>query len=91
MRSSPPTGASPACTCGCCEDDKQFFPLYNVTEVVQTSVLKKYPVLKDIFAKVNPKLTNKTMLSLNAKVDVAGEDPAIVAKDWLVKEGFVKD
>jgi osmoprotectant transport system substrate-binding protein len=73
------------------QDDKGFFPLYNLTEVVQTSLLKKYPVLKDIFAKVNPKLTNKTMLSLNAKVDVAGEDPAIVAKDWLVKEGFVKD
>jgi osmoprotectant transport system substrate-binding protein len=73
------------------EDDKQFFPLYNVTEVVQTSILKKYPVLKDIFAKLNPKLTNDTMLKLNAKVDVAGEDPAIVAKDWLVKEGFVKD
>ena len=31
------------------------------------------------------------MLSLNAKVDVGGEDPAIVARDWLVKEGLVKD
>jgi osmoprotectant transport system substrate-binding protein len=73
------------------QDDKQFFPLYNVTEVVQTSTLKKYPDLAKIFAKINPKLDNKTMLALNAKVDVAGQDPAIVAKDWLVKEGFVKD
>jgi osmoprotectant transport system substrate-binding protein len=73
------------------EDDKQFFPLYNVTEVVQTSTLKKYPAISEIFAKINPKLTNATMLKLNAKVDVAGGDPAIVAKDWLVKEGFVKD
>jgi osmoprotectant transport system substrate-binding protein len=73
------------------QDDKGFFPLYNLTEVVQTSVLKKYPDLAKIFAKLNPKLTNKTMLSLNAKVDVAGGDPAIVAKDWLVKEGLVKD
>jgi osmoprotectant transport system substrate-binding protein len=73
------------------KDDKQFFPLYNLTEVMQTGVLKKYPVLKDIFAKLNPKLTNDTMLKLNAKVDVAGEDPAIVAKDWLVQEGLVKD
>jgi osmoprotectant transport system substrate-binding protein len=73
------------------QDDKAFFPLYNVTEVVQTSVLKKYPALGEIFAKINPKLTNKTMLTLNAKVDVAGGDPAIVAKDWLVKEGFVTD
>jgi osmoprotectant transport system substrate-binding protein len=73
------------------QDDKAFFPLYNVTEVVQTSVLKKYPALGEIFAKINPKLTNKTMLTLSAKVDVAGGDPAIVAKDWLVKEGFVTD
>jgi osmoprotectant transport system substrate-binding protein len=73
------------------EDDKQFFPLYNVTEVVQTSTLKKYPMIGDIFAKINPKLTNETMLALNAKVDVAGGDPAIVAKDWLIKEGFVKE
>jgi osmoprotectant transport system substrate-binding protein len=73
------------------QDDRQFFPLYNVTEVVQTSVLKKYPAIGKIFAKINPKLNNKTMLALNAKVDVAGGDPAIVAKDWLVKEGFVKE
>jgi len=30
------------------------------------------------------------MQKLNAKVDVAGEDPAIVARDWRVKEGLVK-
>jgi osmoprotectant transport system substrate-binding protein len=73
------------------KDDKEFFPLYNVTEVVQTDTLKKYPAIGKIFAKINPKLDNKTMLALNAKVDVGGGDPAIVAKDWLVKEGFVKD
>jgi osmoprotectant transport system substrate-binding protein len=73
------------------QDDKQFFPLYNVTEVVRTSTLKKYPDLAKVFAEINPKLDNKTMLGLNAKVDVQGEDPAIVAKDWLVREGFVKE
>jgi osmoprotectant transport system substrate-binding protein len=73
------------------EDDKHFFPLYNVTEVVQTSTLKKYPAIGEIFAKINPKLTDETMQSLNTKVDIGGGDPAIVAKDWLVKEGFVTD
>ncbi len=73
------------------EDDKQFFPLYNVSVVVQTSVLKKHPEIAKIFAEINPKLDNETMLALNAKVDVAGGDPAIVAKDWLVSEGFVKE
>ena len=71
------------------QDDKHFFPLYNLTEVIQGDVLRKYPVLKDIFAKINPKLTNPTMQRLNAKVDVSGEDPSIVARDWLVKEGFL--
>jgi osmoprotectant transport system substrate-binding protein len=72
------------------EDDKHFFPLYNLTEVIQEDVLRRYPVLKEIFAKVNPRLTNATMQKLNAKVDVAGEDPAIVARDWLIQEGLVR-
>ncbi|MGQ4413629.1 glycine/betaine ABC transporter substrate-binding protein, partial [[Kitasatospora] papulosa] len=28
---------------------------------------------------------------LNSKVDVDGEDPHEVAKDWLLKEGFIKE
>jgi osmoprotectant transport system substrate-binding protein len=72
------------------EDDKHFFPLYNLTEVIQRDVLKANPVLRQIFAKINPKLTNPVMQKLNAKVDVAGEDPSIVARDWLIKEGLLK-
>jgi osmoprotectant transport system substrate-binding protein len=73
------------------QDDKGFFPLYNLTEVVRSDVLDRHPEIGKIFARINPRLDNKTMLALNAKVDVAGEDPAIVAKDWLVAQGFVKD
>ncbi len=29
------------------------------------------------------------MLDLNAKVDTNGQDPAIVARDWLIKEGLL--
>ena len=42
------------------------------------------------FAQLNPRLTNPVMQKLNAKVDVAGEDPSIVARDWLVQQGLVK-
>ncbi|MDO9378574.1 MAG: glycine betaine ABC transporter substrate-binding protein [Nocardioidaceae bacterium] len=73
------------------EDDKQFFPLYNLTEVVRTDTLEKFPEIADVFAPINEKLTNEVMLDLNAKVDVEGEDPAIVARDWLVQEGFVTE
>ncbi len=72
------------------EDDLQFFPLYNLTEVIATDVLEEHPELKEIFAQLNPRLTNEVMLELNSKVDSDGQDPAIVARDWLVEQGLLK-
>ena len=72
------------------EDDKKFFPLYNMTEVVNGDLLEDHPEVADIFAEINPKLTNDVLRELNARVDVDGEDPAEVARDWLVEEGFVE-
>jgi len=71
------------------EDDKAFFPHYNLSAVVNSKLLEDHPEVADIFAKLSPKLTNEVMLELNAKVDTGGEDPAIVARDWLVKEGVL--
>lgn len=71
------------------DDDRQFFPLYNLTEVINGDLLRAHPELTDIFAQLNPKVTNDVMLKLNAKVDNGGEDPALVAHDWLVEEGLL--
>jgi osmoprotectant transport system substrate-binding protein len=73
------------------EDDRNFFPKYNVALVVDSGTLKKYPQVKELFASVTEKLTDKVMLNLNAEIDVDGKDPATVAFDWLKKEGFVTD
>jgi len=73
------------------EDDREFFPKYNVSFVVGEGTLKKYPQLEDLFAPVSEKLTNDALLKLNAQVDVDGREPADVAFEWLKKEGFVKD
>jgi osmoprotectant transport system substrate-binding protein len=70
-------------------DDKQFFPLYNLTEVVNSDLLAEHPELVEIFGKLNPKVTNETMLKLNAKVDNDGEDPALVARAWLIAQGLL--
>ncbi len=70
-------------------DDKAFFPHYNLSAVVNSKALEEHPELAEIFAKLSPKLTNDVMLDLNAKVDTGGQDPAIVARDWLVKEGLL--
>lgn len=72
------------------QDDRNFFPKYNVSMVLQDKLLKKYPQLADLFAPVTKKLTNPVLLKLNAAVDVDGKEPADVAFDWLKKEGFVK-
>ncbi len=73
------------------EDDKGYFPLYNVTPVIQSDLLEEHPEIAEIFAEINPKITNEAMLELNAKVDVDGMDPAVVAKEWLVQEGFLSE
>ena len=71
------------------EDDKAFFPHYNLSAVVNSKVLAEHPELAEIFGQLSPKLTNDVMLDLNAKVDTEGDDPAIVARAWLVKEGLL--
>jgi osmoprotectant transport system substrate-binding protein len=83
-------GRIPALELTSLEDDKEFFPLYNLTEVIQEDLLQEHPELEEIFAQLNPKLTNEVMLELNARVDVEGEEPSLVALDWLKSEGFVE-
>jgi len=72
------------------QDDKSFFPKYNASLVVRHEVLAKYPQIKQLFAPVAKVLTNDVIAKLNREVDVDGREPADVAHDWLVKEGFLK-
>lgn len=71
------------------KDDRQFFPKYNVATVFRKEVLDQHPELKDLFAPVSAKLDDKTLIELNAQVDVDGRDPVDVAHDWLTKQGFL--
>lgn len=82
-------GRIPALQLRVLQDDRHFFPLYNLTEVIDADLLAAHPELSEIFALLNPRLTNDTMLALNARVDSAGEDPAIVARDWLIDQGLL--
>ncbi|GAA3484261.1 glycine betaine ABC transporter substrate-binding protein [Streptomyces yanii] len=71
-------------------DDKHFFPNYNAAPVVHTATFDKYPEIADLLDPVSRRLTTEVAQQLNAKVDVDGEDPHEVAKDWLIAEGFIK-
>jgi osmoprotectant transport system substrate-binding protein len=70
-------------------DDKAFFPAYNVAAVLNSQTLAKYPGLADVFNKISPRITETTLRKLNLRVDDGGEEPAAVAYDFMLKNGFV--
>ncbi|MGW4385628.1 glycine betaine ABC transporter substrate-binding protein [Streptomyces sp. NBC_00063] len=72
-------------------DDKHFFPNYNAAPEMNTKSLEKYPAMAKVIEPITKKLDNTVAQELNAKVDVDGQDPHDVAKDWLVREGFVTE
>jgi osmoprotectant transport system substrate-binding protein len=71
-------------------DDKHFFPNYNVAPMINTKTLKKWPAIAGVLDPITKKLDNNVARTLNAKVDVDGQDPHQVALDWMKQEGFVK-
>ena len=73
------------------EDDRQFFPKYNLSGVVRQELLEAHPQIKDLLEPVSEKLTNETLIDLNAEVDVDGREPVDVAYDWLKEEGFITE
>jgi len=73
------------------KDDKNFFPIYNPAPEVRQDTYKQYgKQLDKIFTPIAKKLDTKTMTQMNAAVDVKGQLPDDVAKDWLKKNGFVE-
>ncbi len=73
------------------EDDRNFFPKYNVSFVLNQETDKQYPQIQDLIAPVAEELTDKVLLGLNAEIDVEGREPADVAFEWLKDEGFVTE
>lgn len=73
------------------QDDKHFFTAYNPAVSIRNDVLAKNPDIAPVLAPIAAALTDQTLQSLNAKVDVDGDTPEKTAKDWLVKGGFISE
>ncbi|WP_028477195.1 glycine betaine ABC transporter substrate-binding protein [Nocardia sp. CNY236] len=71
------------------QDDRGFFPKYNAALVMRKSFADRYPQVSSIMEPISQRLTNETITELNRQVDVDGREPAEVARDWMVAEGFV--
>ncbi|QCB51520.1 glycine betaine ABC transporter substrate-binding protein [Rhodococcus sp. PAMC28707] len=71
------------------EDDRAFFPKYNPSLIMRKDFADAHPEVQEVMAPITAKLDDKVMTELNRQVDVEGREPADVARDWLVSEGFV--
>lgn len=65
------------------EDDKHFFPSYNVTPVVRKEVLESHPGLEDALNQLTPLLTDEAITEMNKRVDIDHQSPQQVARDFL--------
>ena len=73
------------------KDDKHFFPRYDAAPTIHTETLDKYPQIAEVLDPLTKALNNNVAQELNARVDVDGEDPHDVARNWLVEEGFITE
>ncbi len=73
------------------DDDKKFFPPYNVTFNVRNEAMKNLGADgQKVIEDVQKPLTQKVMQELNARVDIDKQKPEAVAASYLKQAGFVK-
>lgn len=70
------------------EDDKHVFPPYYAAPLIRGATLRRYPELKDIFAKISWKLTNEKMAKLNFEAEHKHIKSSKVAARFLESVGL---
>jgi glycine betaine/choline ABC-type transport system substrate-binding protein len=73
------------------EDDKQFFPPYNIALGIKDGVAKKIgPKAISTLEAVQTGMTEEAMRELNRRVELEKQEPKTVAAAYLKEEGFTK-
>lgn len=73
------------------EDDKTFFPPYNVSLLMRNDAFKELgPEGQKVIEQVQKPLTEKVMQELNSRVSLDKQEPEKVAADYLREAGFTK-
>jgi len=83
-------GRIPAFNLVVLEDDLKFFPPYYAAPVIRMDLLSKIPQVADILNRLEGKIDDATMATLNFTVDGKKIDPETVAKDYLKSKGVIK-
>jgi osmoprotectant transport system substrate-binding protein len=72
------------------QDDKTFYPIYNIAPVVRQDTLQSNPKIANALNKLAPLLTDDVIAGLNAQVDIDKKEFAAVAKAFLDSAGLLK-
>lgn len=73
------------------DDDENFFVPFHGAVTARQQVFQDNQQLQEILAPIAEQLTNETITQMNAAVDVDGESPEDVARQFLVDNGFVAE
>ena len=72
------------------EDTKAVQAIFAPTPIIRDEALKRYPKVREILAPVFRALDGPTLQSLNAKIQLEGQDAKKVAGDFLKSRGLLK-
>ncbi|MEL7236572.1 MAG: glycine betaine ABC transporter substrate-binding protein, partial [Chloroflexota bacterium] len=64
-------------------------PIYAPTPVFRGEIIRANPEIAGVLNPIFRTLDNVTLQSLNAAVEVDGENPTDVATTWLSENGFI--
>jgi osmoprotectant transport system substrate-binding protein len=70
------------------EDDRHFWPPYQVAPVVREDALTRFPLLEGALDTLAPNITDDAMRTLNLQVDGQKQEPADVARRFLKSAGL---
>jgi len=71
-------------------DDRGLQPAENITPLVGRNAIARYgPRLLAVVNKVSALLDTSTLRALNARVEIAGQNPRLVAGSWLRAHGLI--
>ena len=72
------------------EDTKAVQAIFAPAPIIRDEALKRHPKIRDILAPVFQTLDGPTLQSLNAKIQLEGQDAKKVAGDFLKSRGLLK-
>lgn len=67
------------------QDDRHFFPVYTAGLLVRDNTWRAHPELASVLGELSGAIDNKAMQQMNYLVDKEGQDPGVVADDFLEK------